>query len=157
IHSSSKREEDPMTRKVVLVADPGIDGAFAATLALFDPQLEILGIAATAGNVPAEQATRNVQIVVEQVDPPRWPRVGAALPVEYDVDGTRLHGPGGLGGVTFPCAQLHHQHSSDKLLIDLVRQYAKEVTVVVMGPLTVLARAFDRDAELPSLVQRLVC
>jgi inosine-uridine nucleoside N-ribohydrolase len=146
-----------MARKVILVADPGIDGAFAATLALFDRQLEVLGIAASAGNVPADQATRNVQTLVEQVDPPRWPRVGAAPPVAYEVDGTRLHGSGGLGGASFPCAQLHHQHSSDKLLIDLVRQHAKEVTVIVMGPLTVVARAFDRDPELPSLVQRLVC
>jgi inosine-uridine nucleoside N-ribohydrolase len=146
-----------MARKVILVADPGIDGAFAATLALLDRQLEVLGIAASAGNVPADQATRNVQTIVEQVDPPRWPRVGAALPVAYEVDGMRLHGSGGLGGTTFPCAQLHHQHSSDKLLIDLIRLHAKEVTVIVMGPLTVVARAFDRDPELPSLVQRLVC
>jgi inosine-uridine nucleoside N-ribohydrolase len=146
-----------MARKVILVADPGIDGAFAATLALFDPELDVLGIAATAGNVSADQASRNVQIVVEQVDPPRWPRIGAALPIDYDVDGTRLHGPGGLGGITFPCAQLHHQHSSDKLLIDLIRQDPKEVTVIVLGPLTVLARAFDRDTELPAMVQRLVC
>src|SRR5262249_33409297 len=47
--------------------------------------------------------------------------------------------------------------SSDKVLIDLVRQYPGEVTVVALGPLTVLARAFDRDPELPALVQRLVC
>jgi len=29
--------------------------------------------------------------------------------------------------------------------------------MVVMGPLTVVARAFDRDPELPSLVGRLIC
>jgi inosine-uridine nucleoside N-ribohydrolase len=146
-----------MVSKIVLVADPGIDGAFAIALALHDPNLDVLGLAATAGNVGAEQATKNVQTLVEQVDPPRWPRLGAAPPVEYDENGTRLHGPGGLGGTSFPCAQLHHQHSSDKLVSDLVRQYPREVTVIALGPLTVLARAFDRDPELPSLVERLVC
>lgn len=146
-----------MATKIVLVADPGIDGAFAIALALHDPNLDVLGLAATAGNVSAEQATRNVQTLVEQVDPPRWPRLGAAPPVEYDEDGTRLHGPGGLGGTSFPCAQLHHQHSSDKLVSDLVRQYPREVTVIALGPLTVVARAFDRDPELPALVRRLVC
>jgi inosine-uridine nucleoside N-ribohydrolase len=146
-----------MMRKVILVTDPGIDGAFAAALALNDAELDVLGLAATAGNINAEQATKNVQILVEQIDPARWPRVGAALPVDYGIDGTRLHGPSGLGNVTFPCAQLHHQHSSDKLLIDLVRQYPGDVTVIVLGPLTVLARAFDRDPELPALVHRLVC
>jgi inosine-uridine nucleoside N-ribohydrolase len=146
-----------MPRKVVLVADPGIDGAFALALALHDPELEVLGVAASAGNVDAAQATQNVHIVVEQTDPRRWPRIGAALPVEYEVDGRNLHGPKGLGGVSFPCAQLHHQHPSDKLLSDLVRQHPKDVTVVLLGPLTVLARAFDRDPELPALIHRLVC
>jgi len=146
-----------MTHNVILVADPGIDTAFAIALALHDPELNVLGVAATAGNVAADQATKNVQIIVEQTDPPRWPRLGAALPVEYDMDGRRLHGPDGLGGSSFPCARLHHCHPSDKLLTDLVRQHPKDVTVVVLGPLTVLARAFDRDPELPGLVQRLVC
>jgi inosine-uridine nucleoside N-ribohydrolase len=146
-----------MARKVILIGDPGIDGAFAIALALHDPEVEALALLATAGNVSPEQATKNIHIVVEQLDPPRWPRLGAALPVEYDVDGTHLHGPGGLGGIQFPCAELHHPHASDKLLIDLVRQNPKEITVICMGPLTVLARALDRDPELPALVQRLIC
>jgi inosine-uridine nucleoside N-ribohydrolase len=146
-----------MAHKVVLLTDPGIDGAFAITLALFDPDIDLLGLAASAGNVNAEQATRNAQIVVEQLDPPRLPRFGTAPVVAYDIDGTRLHGPDGLGGVRFPCAQLHHKLGSDKLIADLVRQYPKEVTVVALAPLTVLARAFDRDPELPLLMQRLIC
>ena len=81
-----------MARKLVLVSDPGIDGAFALALAMHDPDLDVLGVAASAGNVNAEQATKNVQILVEQADPARWPRLGAALPVEYDIDGTQLHG-----------------------------------------------------------------
>ena len=146
-----------MTHKVVLISDPGIDGAFAVALALNDPDLDVLALLGTAGNVSAEQATRNVHILIEQLDPPRWPRLGAALPVEYEIDGTRLHGAGGLGGVQFPCAQLHHPHPSDRLLVDMVRQHPHEVTVICMGPLTVLARALDRDPELPHLVHRLIC
>ncbi len=146
-----------MARKIIILADPGIDGAFAIALALHDPDVECLAIAATAGNVPAEQATRNVQILLEQLDPPRRPRFGAALPVEYDIDGIKLHGPGGLGGLSLPCAQLHHTHPSDKLILDLVRQHPKEITIVTLGPLTVLARALDRDSELPNLVDRFIC
>src|SRR5262249_41812071 len=125
----SNKADGNMASKVILIADPGIDGAFAVALALHDPDLEVLGLAATAGNVTAEQATNNVHILIEQIDPRRWPRLGAALPVEYDIDGSRLHGPGGLGGVVFPCAQLHHPHSSDKVVIDLVRQFPKEVSI----------------------------
>jgi inosine-uridine nucleoside N-ribohydrolase len=146
-----------MARKIIILADPGIDGAFAIALALHDPALECVGLAATAGNVPADQATSNLQILVEQIDPPRRPRFGAAPPVEYDIDGTALHGPNGLGGLSFPCAQLHHVHPSDKLILDLVRQYPREITIVALGPLTTLAAALDRDSELPNLVDRLVC
>src|SRR6516164_6429204 len=146
-----------MARKVILVTDPGIDSAFAVALALNDPDLEVLGLAATAGNVAADQATQNVHILVAQVDPPRLPRLGAAPPIEYEVDGLKLHGPGGLGGTSFPCAELHHTHPSDKLLCDLIRLHPKEITIIVMGPLTVLARALDRDAELPALVERIIC
>jgi inosine-uridine nucleoside N-ribohydrolase len=145
-----------MGRKVILITDPGIDGACAVALAFLDPDLDVIGVVATPGNVPAEQATRNVQTVVEQIDPARWPRLGAALPVEYDTDAVRLHGPGGLGGIEFPCAQLHHPHPGDKLISDLVRQHPKEVAVLLLGPATVFARALDRDPELVGLVERLV-
>lgn len=145
-----------MARKVVLIADPGIDGAFALTLALFDPALDVLGVAATPGNVSAEQATRNIHIVVEQIDPPRWPRLGAAPSIEYETDGTAIHGPNGLGGVSFPCATLHNMLGSEKLLLELVRQHPEEVVVVCLGPCTVLARALDMHPDLPTQVKRII-
>src|SRR5262249_14185068 len=56
-----------------------------------------------------------------------------------------------------PCAELHHPHAADKLIIDLVRQYPHEVSILVMGPATTLVRAMDRDPELVSLIQHIVC
>ncbi len=40
-----------MARKVVIIADPGIDAAFAVSLALLDPDLDLVGVGASAGNV----------------------------------------------------------------------------------------------------------
>ena len=48
-------------------------------------------------------------------------------------------------------------HSADKLIADLARQNPKEVTIVALGPLTVLAAALDREPELPALLHRIVC
>ncbi len=146
-----------MPRRIVIVADPGIDTSFALALALKDPILDVLAIGATAGNVPAEQATRNVHSVVAQVDPSRLPRIGTALPVTYDVDGTQLHGPGGLGGLSFPSIELHQAHPSDKVIADQVRLYPGEVDLLVLGPCTAVARAIDRDPDLPRLLHRLIC
>jgi purine nucleosidase len=76
--------------------------------------------------------------------------------VDYPVNGTYLHGPGGLGGLTFPSADLHHPHPSDKLIVDEIHRFPGEVTVVVLGPLTALASAMEREAELPRLVRQLI-
>ena len=55
---------DTPARKIAIDIDPCIDGAVALALALFDPSLEVLAVTAVAGNVSAEQATRNVQALI---------------------------------------------------------------------------------------------
>ena len=111
-----------MPRKVILVADPGIDTAFAVALALLEPKLDVVGLCATAGNVPAIQATTNVHTLIAQLDPPKYPRLGGAPSVTYDVDGVRLHGADGLGNADFPDVSLHAPTTSDRLVTELVRQ-----------------------------------
>lgn len=146
-----------MATKAILLADPGIDTAFAIALAFQDPNLEVLGLLATAGNVSAEQATQNCLILNDQLDPPRWPRIGAALPIEYPMDGTSLHGHGGLGGIRFPTIKLHSPITSDRLLVELAKQHPKEAALIVLGPLTTAAVALDRHPELASLLDRIIC
>jgi inosine-uridine nucleoside N-ribohydrolase len=146
-----------MPHRVVLIADPGIDTAFAIALALNDPALEVLAVLATPGNVAADQATQNVHTLIEQLDPPRWPRLGAAPQVIYDMDAVDMHGPGGLGGVSFAGIKKHTTASSDKQLVELVHEFPRQIAVVCLGPLTVLAQALDRDPELATMVERIVC
>jgi inosine-uridine nucleoside N-ribohydrolase len=146
-----------MARKVIIDTDPGIDDAVALTMALFDPSLEVVAITATGGNVFPSQATRNVQTIVEQLDPPRWPRIGAApddnpLPT----DGRQLHGQNGLGNVEFPFAGLANIHPAEKVLCDEVRAAPEEITVICLGPLTNIARAMQRDPDFTSQLGRLV-
>ncbi len=148
-----------MARKVILDVDPGIDDALAMCIALFDPRLEVVAVTAVGGNCVPERATRNVQAIVEYLDPPRWPRLGAASPPDagLPVDGRHLHGIDGLGGTHFDVAELHHLHPSEKVICDQVRAAPEgAVTIVALGPLTNLARAFHRDPELASLVGQIV-
>jgi len=147
-----------MYRKVILDVDPGLDDAMALCMALFDPRLEVVAVTATGGNVSPFQATRNVQAIIEQLDPPRWPRVGAASPPDHPspVDGRHLHGIDGLGGADFQVAELRTPHPSEKIICDAVRVAPEAVTIVALGPLTNIARAFQRDPQLPSLVGQLV-
>lgn len=145
-----------MSRKVVIIADPGIDTAFAVALALNDPALDVVGLLPTAGNVSADQATANVHTLIDVIDPPKWPRLAAALPVRYENDGLALHGPGGLGGVSFPSATRHTLHLADKVLCELAHEHPRQITVVNLGPLTTLATALDRDPGLPAVLDQTV-
>src|SRR5262245_56489661 len=145
-----------MPRKVMIIADPGIDTAFAVALALSDPALEVVGLLPTAGNVTAEQATANVHTLIDVLDPPKWPRLAAALPARYTTDGLALHGPGGLGGVSFPTATRHTLHPADKVLVELAHEHPRQVTVICLGPFTTLATALDRDPGLPAVLDQTI-
>jgi purine nucleosidase len=111
-----------------------------------------------AGNVPAEQATRNVQAIIEQLDPPRWPRIGAATEPERSpaIDSRHLFGQDGLGNSDFQVAELHHQHPSEKVITDEVRAAPDMLTIVALGPLTNIAQALRRDPTLAGQIGQLV-
>ena len=138
-----------MPRKVIIDCDPGIDDALALTVALFDPKLEVVAVTPVGGVVPADRATLNVQAIVERLDPPRYPRLGAASAAE-DVpytDGRRLHGVDGLGGAGFQVSKLARQHPAEKLISDEIRAAAGDVTILCLGPLTNIALLFAIDPE----------
>lgn len=147
-----------MARKVILDCDPGIDDALAIAIALFDERLDVQAITAVAGNVDAARATRNVQGLVEQLDPPRIPRIGAAVSPEHGLpaDRTHLYGGDGLGNANFEIAELHNVHPSDKVIVDVVKASPGDVTIVALGPLTNIARAMKRLPDFTNIVQRIV-
>jgi purine nucleosidase len=146
-----------MSRKVLIDCDLGIDDAVAVCLALFDSRLDVLAVTATAGSVDAHQANRNVQTLVERLDPPRWPRLGAAQPGDDpDVNGHALNGQDGLGNLGLQVSELQRQRPAEKVICDIVRDLPGDVTIIALGPLTNIAKAFARDPELPYLVHRLI-
>ena len=46
-------------RKVIIDCDPGIDDSLAILLAINSPELEVLGLTITSGNVPAKLGAKN--------------------------------------------------------------------------------------------------
>lgn len=147
----------PMARKILLDVDPGIDDAMALALAVGDPRLEVTAVTATGGNVAPAQSTRNLQAVIEQLDPTRWPRIGAALEDQMLLaDAREIHGANGLGGAEFRVAELHHQHRSDKIISDCIRAAPGEVTLLMLGPLTNLAAVLKREPDIAGMIGHLV-
>jgi inosine-uridine nucleoside N-ribohydrolase len=147
-----------MARKIIIDCDPGVEDAVALAVALFDPRIEVSAITGVAGEVQAEQATQNIQAVIEHLDPPRFPRVGAASPNEAApmVETPKMSGEDGLAGQAWHVPQLVHQHSSEKILCDELRTDPEMTTIVCLGPLTNIARAFQRDSSLANTVGRII-
>jgi inosine-uridine nucleoside N-ribohydrolase len=153
-------------RKLIIDLDPGVGDAFAAVLALLDPELDVLAMTATAGAVPGAVATRNLQAVVAQVDPAKWPRIGAAATSGISADAKHssrgsmldiLNGPTGLGDMEVVVPELHHRHESWKVLTDIVRANPHQVTLLTLGPLTNVVAACERAPEFLELLGGLVC
>lgn len=146
-----------MARKVILDADPGICDALAICLALAQPELEVVAVTATGGNVTPRQASHNVQAIIEHLDPPRWPRIGFADEEQpLRTDGRELWGVDGLCGAALGMAELHQQHPSIKVLAEEIRADPGGVTVIACGPLSNIAAAFQMEPELALQVGHLI-
>ena len=147
-----------MAKKIILDVDPGIDDAMVLCLALFDPAVEVIAVTSTGGNVTPQVASRNLHAIIEYLDPRRLPRIGFGTEPDdgLPVDGRYVHGIDGLGGTDLPCAVHLSQHPAEKVICDAIRSAPDEVTVITLAPLTNLARAFQRDPELPQLVDRVM-
>jgi inosine-uridine nucleoside N-ribohydrolase len=146
--------------------DPGVGDAFAAVLALLDPELDVLALTATAGAVSGGIATRNLQAIVANLDPPKWPRFGAAMSPALLSDAGQaksqplldaLYGPTGLGDMEVVVPELHHRHESSKVLIDVVRDNPHQVILLTLGPLSNVVAACERAPDFLGLLRGLVC
>lgn len=147
-----------MVVKLVIDADPGIGDAVAIAVALLDPEVELVGVTATAGRVSGPEATSNIQALIDGIDPSRRPRVGHS---EASVPEIRppvlLDGPGGLGDWPVTNVSLHHRHESARVLVELIRAHPHEITLLTLGPLTNVAVAAGLAGDFDDLLGGLVC
>ncbi len=155
-----------MSQRVLIDADPGVGDAIAIALAILDPEIDVVGITATSGQVSGRQASRNLHAIIDSLDPPKWPRLGssdspaAAIPplaVSGSFAPESLNGPTGLGDHLSNIAELHHPRNAAKLMIDLVRDQPNEITLLTLGPLTNVEVAAERAPEFLGLLNSLVC
>jgi inosine-uridine nucleoside N-ribohydrolase len=146
-----------MARKVILDVDPGVGDALAVCLALAAPELDVVAVTATGGNVSPRRASLNVQAIIERLDPSRWPRIGFASEEQLlRADGRDLWGVDGFCGVELGGVELAQQHPSTKVLSEEIRAAPGEVTVIAGGPLTNLAALFRREPDIAMMIGHLI-
>lgn len=147
-----------MLRKVIIDCDMGTDDAVALCMLLFDSRLEVVALTATEGCVNASQANSNLQAILGELDPGKYPRLGVASPSEHapPVNTNWLYGDDGLGNCNLEVSAKQHVPAAEKTIIDALRMYPGEITIVCLGPLTNIARALRRDPAIAGLINRLL-
>lgn len=147
--------------KVIFDTDPGVDDAMALYYALAHPDIEVVGITTTFGNVTVEQACTNAlyltaiagqgDIPVTQGVSSPWVKPGEAPPAY-------IHGADGLGNLSsrMDTRNAADPRSSAQFLVDMARLHPGEITLVAVGPLGNLAMALKLEPALPKLVKQVV-
>jgi purine nucleosidase len=145
-------------RPFFIDTDTASDDAVALMIALRHPDVDVVGIGVVAGNVPLDFGVQNALFTVELcgADVPVY--AGADRPLVLPLDTAQhVHGGDGMGdiGLELRGRTAAAGHAVDALLA-AANQYAGELTLVTLGPLTNLALAVGRDPELASKISRCI-
>ncbi|MCY7313489.1 MAG: nucleoside hydrolase [Pseudoxanthomonas sp.] len=150
-----------MTAKIPLLidTDPGVDDALALLMAFNDPGHDIVGLTIAAGNVGLGHTVRNALKLCEIAGRADLPvHAGCADPLLHpSVDAAHVHGVDGFGDVGYPPAAQGPQAEHAALaILRLSHEYAGELLLVALGPLTNIAVALKLDPTLPGRIKRFV-
>jgi inosine-uridine nucleoside N-ribohydrolase len=147
-------------KKILIDTDPGMDDALALILAAKSRAVEVLGVSAVAGNYPIDITSRNALRTLELIgrtDIPVARGMGKPLARPLAKD-PFSHGSDGMAETHLPepTTPLSLKHGID-LIIDTVRAYPGEVTLVCLGPLTNVAMALMKEPSIVSEIKEVVC
>ncbi len=130
-------------------------------LALACPDdFDILGITTVAGNVPLDLTQRNARIICElagRTDVPVF--AGHEKPMRRDlITAENVHGKTGIDGINVypPAVQLQDQHAVDFIIETLLNAADNSITLVPTGPLTNIAHALTRQADILPKIRQIV-
>lgn len=139
--------------------DTGVDDSLALLYLLASAEAQIIGIASTAGNVPAPQVAANNLAWLDVCGAPEIEvALGALAPLAVPLRTTEdTHGPQGVGYAELPVSnRALSPRSAAQMWVDLVRAHPGEIVGLCTGPLTNLALALRLEPDLPTLLHRLV-
>ena len=146
--------------KVIFDTDPGVDDAMALYFALAHPDIEVLGITTTFGNVTVQQATENALYLTRIA--------GRAIPVAQGVSVPLskapglppgfIHGDDGLGNLPTRVSVQGQAEacSAAEYIVKMARAYPGEITLVAVAPLGNLGLALRLEPALPQLLKKVV-
>ena len=152
-----------LPRPVLLDTDCGVDDALAIILALRSPELDVRTIVTVAGNVEVDLCTRNVLRVLAVFGPGKTPLIaqGSRRPLKRSLmTAKEVHGRDGLGDALakgLRRAQLVGvRENGVQKIIEFCDEWGPQGTIIALGPLTNIARAWLRGGSALVTIGRIV-
>ena len=150
-------------KKLILDLDTGVDDALAISYALGSPEVELIGITGTYGNVLVEQGVRNALAVTDLLGHPEV-KVYQGLPHSSTTDhfevlpvSAFIHGDNGIGDVDIPDSNRSVEtESAVDFIIDAVKTYGKDLVYVPTGPMTNIEAALKKAPEIKDEIGQIV-
>ena len=147
-----------MARHFLIDSDTASDDAVALVMAMGYPGVQIEAITVVAGNVPVDQGVQNALYTVELC--------GQSIPVYSGMPGPLIrpletaqyvHGQDGMGDIGLPLTgRSPASGRAVEILIDTIHEFASELTLVTLGPLTNIAVALRQDPTIAQAVSECV-
>ncbi|MGG3915365.1 nucleoside hydrolase [Rossellomorea vietnamensis] len=130
-------------KNIILFADPGIDDSVAIMYALLNPDIHVLGIVSSYGNVEKKQATDNIAYLLKLAGRTDIPIIGGSnspssgeVPTYYP----EIHGKEGLGPIR-PPENFSGELTNFSKLYTIIEEN-QDVTIVDVGRNTSLASLY---------------
>ena len=145
-----------LSTALILDVDTGIDDSLALLYAAASPGVELVGVTCVSGNADARQVAANTLGVLALA----WRTdvevaIGREVPLVRALETTpETHGPLGIGYADLAAAArpVSERHGVD-LIVETARQRPGEIDLIMLGPLTNLAVALEREPSLPRLLR----
>ena len=146
-------------KKMILDLDTGVDDALAISYALGSPEIELIGITGTYGNVTVEQVVRTALAVTDLLGHPEV-KVYQGLPHSSTTDhfevlpiSAFIHGDNGIGDMTIPDSRRSPETTAAAdFIIDAAHTYGKDLVIVPTGAMTTIAEVCRREPRIGELV-----
>ncbi|MEK0306266.1 nucleoside hydrolase [Bifidobacterium favimelis] len=150
-------------QKLILDLDTGVDDALAISYALGSPEVDLIGITGTYGNVLLDQGVRNALAITDLMGHPEV-KVYKGLPHSSTADSFEvlpvsafIHGENGIGDAVIPDSNREPESEpAVDFIIDAVKTYGKDLTYVPTGPMTNIAAALKKAPEIKDEIGKIV-
>jgi purine nucleosidase len=149
VPASSLARNAAVPEKVIIDTDIGddVDDAFALALAVKSPELQVLGV--TTGFGDTEARARIVDRFLGEVGRADIPVLAGKATATKNPMSQRVYGESGR------FAKSSHGNAAD-FILEQIRKYPGEITLIAIGPLMNVGAAIDKDAATFRKLKRVV-